>query len=65
MKFSQLPKQYQDLINNLPDSKKIHIDLIDEDNLSVKFLWSRTYEGSDFWQSCKDAATFKELPEIN
>lgn len=63
--FSSLPKEYRDLINNLPYDEKVNIELLEhEDDLSIKFLWHKTRQGLGFWQAVKTCNHIDYLPKI-
>lgn len=61
MKWSELPKEYQDL--EIPEIAKKRF-IFEKDYISHKFNWSKTNEGSDFWEQCADAETIDDLPTL-
>lgn len=59
MKWSELPQEYRDLV----ESPELGYDF-NSDNIAEKFKWSKSNEGSQFWQKCCDAISISDLPPI-
>lgn len=64
MKWSRLPKEYKDLIDNLSHEEKLFIELTDDEPLTEKFLWFRTKQKDVFWRKCHNANSIINLPPI-
>lgn len=69
MKWSELPKEYQDLIDGLSDDLKEIIDYDPKlDDISCKFKWTTSEMICKlnllFWSKCYRAKTINELPKI-
>jgi hypothetical protein len=62
MKWSELPKEYRDL--EIPEEAKNDSYDFDSDYLTYKFNWSKSNQGSIFWQECKYAKSIDDLPPI-
>lgn len=62
MKWSELPKEYRDL--EIPEEAKNDPYDFDSDYLRYKFNWSKSNQGSIFWQECRYAKSIDDLPPI-
>ena len=63
MKWSQLPKEYKDLIDNLSDEDRIEVHA-ERDSLMFRFAFSDTKQKYGFWFLCHNAKSIKDLPPI-
>lgn len=61
MKWSQLPKEYQDLSKEFWDECNFNPE---EDDILNKFILRLTPQGRDFWKYCDIAENVSQLPEI-
>jgi hypothetical protein len=61
MKFSQLPKQYQDLEKDFRIEADVDKDF---DDLLLRFFFQNTPQGHNFWRQCATALTNEDLPKI-
>ena len=63
MKWSELPKEYQEL--EIPKEAKNSLGHdFNNDDLIHKFHWRHTNQGQDFWNKCEEAKTIDELPPL-
>jgi hypothetical protein len=58
MTYSQLPKEYQELVKKNRNTSQIN------ENLLSNFIFSITPEGDVFWWACQDAKRITDLPPI-
>ena len=58
MTYSQLPKEYQELVKKNREASYIN------ENLLANFIFSLTPEGDVFWWACQGARRIKDLPPI-
>jgi hypothetical protein len=61
MKWSELPKEYQELEKGFPT---IAILNMNQNDISFRFAWDKTNQGTEFWLKCSQAQSISELPEI-
>lgn len=61
MKWSELPKEYQDLEKGFDNNADINEKY---DTISIRFYFDCTPQGLDFWNKCEDAQSISELQPI-
>ena len=62
MKWSELPKEYQDLEKGFGGC--VLKSPLDNENISLRFIWSTTPQKDKFWSDCHAAETIDQLPPI-
>lgn len=68
MKWSELPKEYRDLIDGLSDDEKKQINYVECDTIFDMFSWQNAERICNlpefFFGKCDRARTISELPKI-
>lgn len=60
MKYSELPKEYKNLVLSIVDEAHA----ISEDHLDDMFTWEHTPQKEKFWRQVHEATNIEELPKI-